>query len=121
MLSLTATGYVSGKPKIQSSDYGDSCTISVRCKGDSGKHAFYINAKFFGKKMATIEKYINDGDQVTVSGMVTMSKNGAKKDGSEYTSMYMNGSGFSLPVRANTAGAPAPNRPLPASDEDIPF
>lgn len=121
MLALTATGYVSGKPKIESGDYGESCTISIRTKGEGGKHGFYINAKFYGKRMATIEKYINDGDQVTVTGTVSLALEKAKKDGTKYTSVYMSGAGFTLPARGNLDDAPAPMRPLPASEEEVPF
>jgi hypothetical protein len=121
MLSLTATGYVSGKPKIESGDYGENCTISIRAKGDGGKHPFYVNAKFYGKRMATIEKYINDGDQVTVTGTVSMAIEKAKQDGAKYTCVYMNGAGFTLPARANLDSAPATMRPLPLSEEEVPF
>lgn len=121
MLALTTTGYVSGKPKIESGDYGESCTISIRTKGEGGKHVFYVNAKFYGKRMATIEKYINDGDQVTVTGTVSLAMEKAKKDGTKYTSVYMSGAGFTLPARANLDNAPAPMRPLPASGEEVPF
>jgi hypothetical protein len=122
MLSLTATGYVTGKPKIDSGDYGESCTIGLRCKGEGGKHVFYVNAKFFGKKMATIEKYINDGDQISVTGVVAMALEKTKKDGTKYTSVYMNGAAFSLPASKSTNDMPARDRPAPApSEEEVPF
>lgn len=121
MLALTATGYVTGKPKIESSDYGDFCNISLRCKGDGGKHVFYVNAKFYGKRMATIEKYINDGDQITVTGTVSQASEKTKKDGTKYSSVYMSGGGFTLPARGAGADAPAPNRPLPSDSNELPF
>lgn len=116
MLSLTATGYVTGKPKIESSDYGDNCVIGIRCKGDGGKHLFYVNARFYGKRMATIEKYINDGDMVTVTGTVSGAVEKAKKDGTKYTAVYLTGAGFTLPPSPR-ADAPAPK----ASEEEVPF
>jgi single-stranded DNA-binding protein len=97
MLALTATGYVTGKPQIESGDYGDSCSISLRTKGNSGKHQFYVNAKFYGKKMAVIEKYINDGNQVTVTGTIGAAIEKTRKDGTKYTAIYMTGSDFALP------------------------
>lgn len=123
MLALTATGYVTGKPKIESSDYGDSCTISIRCKGDSGKHVFYVNAKFFGKRMATIEKYINDGDQITVTGTVGLAVEKVKKDGTKYSQVYVSGAGFTLPARSNAPSAQGSPAPVMNNDEedDIPF
>lgn len=119
MLALTATGYVTGKPKIESGDYGDFCNLSIRCKGDGGKRVFYVNAKFYGKRMATIEKFINDGDQITVTGTVAESIEKAKKDGTKYVSLYMSGAGFTLPSRGS-ADAPAASRPL-ANDAEVPF
>jgi hypothetical protein len=122
MLALTASGYVTGKPKIESGDYGDFCNISLRCKGDGGKHVFYVNAKFYGKRMATIEKYINDGDQITVTGTVGVALEKAKKDGTKYSAVYLTGAGFTLAARSVPADAPAASRPLPASEDDeVPF
>jgi hypothetical protein len=118
MLSLTATGYVSGKPKIENSDYGDSISIGIRCKGEGGKNVFYVNAKFYGKKMGVIEKYINDGDQVTVAGMVSMATEKTKRDGTKYAQVYMTGSSFSIPPNPALKDAAAPLRPLPPSDEE---
>jgi hypothetical protein len=125
MLSLTATGYVSGKPKVESGDYGDSLTVGIRCKGDGGKNVFYVNAKFYGKRMGVIEKYINDGDQVTLTGTVSLMTEKTKKDGTKYAQVYMTGAGFSIPPNPALKDAAAPLRPLPASDDDddgeIPF
>jgi hypothetical protein len=124
MLSLTAVGYVSGKPRIENSDYGDSISIGIRCKGDGGKNVFYVNAKFYGKRMAPIEKFINDGDQVTLSGTISAVIEKTKKDGTKYSQFYMNGSGFSIPPNPSK-DAPAPLRPLRSSDEEeedeVPF
>lgn len=120
MLALTATGYVTGKPKIEDGEYGASCSVSIRCKGDGGKHVFYVNARFYGKRMTAIEKYINDGDQITLTGTVSQATEKAKKDGTKYTSVYMNGAGFTLPARGS-ADAPAAVRPLPVSEEEVPF
>jgi single-stranded DNA-binding protein len=121
MLALTATGYVSGQPKIENSDYGDSCTISIRCKGDGGKHIFYVNAKFYGKKMDPITKYIKDGDQVTVTGTVSLAKEKIKKDETRYTQVYMTGSGFTLPPHGSPIDGSAPRQSPQPSEEEVPF
>ena len=126
MISLTATGYVSGKPTIEKSDYGDSLSVGIRCKGDGGKNVFYVNAKFYGKRMAVIEKFISDGDQVTLTGTVGAMLEKTKKDGTKYAQVYMNGAGFSIPPQASTDDAPAPLRPLKSSasdleEEEVPF
>jgi hypothetical protein len=124
MLALTATGWVTGQPKIETNDYGDFCNISLRCKGDGGKHVFYVNAKFYGKRMDTITKYINDGDVITVTGTVGLAMEKAKKDGTKYSSVYMTGAGFTLPAKGSPADMPARQRPLPPSSEsedEIPF
>jgi hypothetical protein len=123
MLNLTATGYVTGKPTIQSSDYGDSCTIGLRCKGQGGKHVFYVNAKFFGKQMAVIEKFIEDGDQVTIACSLALAVEKTKKDGTKYSAFYGTGSNFSLPNRGQPqlAGAAKPASPAPPSEEEVPF
>jgi single-stranded DNA-binding protein len=122
MLNLSATGYVTGKPKIESGDYGDSCTIGLRCKGQGGKHVFYVNAKFYGKQMAVIEKYIEDGDQVTVAGTVALATEKTKKDGTKYSAVYMTGSGFSLPSRGQSQVMDSAKSAKPAvSSEEVPF
>lgn len=119
MIQLTAVGYVTGQPKIESGDYGESCTISIRAKGAGGKHTFFVNAKFFGKQMATIEKYINDSDQVTVSGTVGLvTEKTSQKDGSKYSCVYMNGSAFSLPPKERSSSGRSANSP---SEEEVPF
>lgn len=123
MLTLTAVGYVTGKPKIESSDYGESCNISLRCKGSNGKHMFYVNAKFYGKQMAVIERFIEDGDQITVSGTMSLATEKIKKDGTKYSSIYMNGSAFSLPPKERSGDlGDAPSRSYgPPSEEEVPF
>jgi single-stranded DNA-binding protein len=122
MLNLTATGYVSGKPKIESSDYGDSCTISIRCKCAGGKHMSYVNAKFYGKRMDVIEKYIDDGDQVTVAGSVALMVEKTKKDGTKYSAVYVNGSDFTLPNRGQSNLMDSAKKGKPASsEEELPF
>lgn len=121
MLSLVATGYVTGKPKIESSDYGDSCTIGIRVKGNNGKSLFYVNAKFYGKRMAVIEQYINDGAQVTVSGSITGTTEKTSKDGNKYTSIYMNGQDFTLPPSPEGANTRSSGKKSAPSDEEVPF
>jgi single-stranded DNA-binding protein len=122
MLNLSATGYVSGKPKIESGDYGDSCTISLRCKGKGGKHVFYVNAKFYGKQMAVIEKYIEDGDQVSVNGSVALAVEKTKKDGTKYSAIYMSGNDFCLPSRGQSdVMSGAKSKPQQPSEEEVPF
>lgn len=125
MLSLSATGYVTGKPKIQDGDYGAFTVISLRCKGDNGKHIFYVNAKFFGKRITAIEKYVNDGDQMTVCGTVSAAVEKVKKDSTKYTQIFMSGAGFALapPPSANSGpGKPAATSAASAEEEDdIPF
>lgn len=125
MLNLTAVGYVSGAPKIESGDYGESCTISLRCTGSDRKHVFYVNAKFYGKRMKVIEDYIQDGKQVTVTGSVRLAIEKAKKDGTKYTQVYMDGHDFTLPAREDSAvmsGAKSSRRSAPVpSEEEVPF
>lgn len=120
MLALTATGYVTGKPQIESGDYGDSLTISLRTKGNTGKHQFYVSAKFYGKKMSVIEKYVNDGDQVTVTGTIGAAIEKARKDGTKYTAIYMNGSDFTMPPRDEGKAMSQAKTPA-ASEDDIGF
>jgi hypothetical protein len=79
-------------------------------------------SKFYGKQMGVIEKYIEDGDQVTVACSVALAVEKTKKDGTKYSAIYGTGSAFSLPNRNQPqamtgakSGGPAP------SEEEVPF
>jgi single-stranded DNA-binding protein len=135
---LTITGYVTGDPAIQDGDYGRFIELNVRWKTGNGKQTHWAAAKIYGKKIEVAMKYIRDGDQVTISGVINSIKNKTKKDGTEYSQFYMDCAEFSIPPsERRDVGAPspasapvrtsaAPQRPLlqrqdPPDDDDIPF
>lgn len=127
MMAATFTGYVTGAPKTTDNEnYGPSCEVSIRCKTDNGKQQHFVNARFYGKKISTVEKYIKDGDQMTVSGSISSIMPKKKADGTEYVNIYMNTvATFSIPPspsgqsRSNQSFAQAP-APSP-EEEEIPF
>lgn len=97
MLSLTASGYVTGEVKIQDGDYGRTGVLGIRCKSANGKQSHFVNAVFYGKKIEVAQKYMEDGRQVTVVGSIKNIIPKEKKDGTKYVSIYMDVSEFTLP------------------------
>ena len=137
---FTTTGYVTGDPEIQDGDYGRFIELNVRWKTGNGRQTHWATAKVYGKKIEVATKYIRDGDQVTISGVINSIKNKTKKDGTEYCQFYMDCAEFSIPpseqkdvgapspASAPVRTSPAPQRPLlqrqdPPDDDDdsIPF
>jgi single-stranded DNA-binding protein len=106
MIFITATGYVTGDPKIQDGDYGKNITVSVRCKCKNTKQpAQYVNAVFYGKTIEVIQKYVEDGRQVTVAGAVKSIVPKEKKDGTKYSSIYLQGYEITLPENSTQSGS----------------
>lgn len=98
MISITAVGYVTGSPKSFSTKYGPGYEIVIRCKPVSRDKLVYVNARFYGNKGKAIERYIKDGQQVTIAGLVTLMEEKRKKDSTGYyTQVYVNGYEYSLP------------------------
>lgn len=127
MLSLTAAGYVTGTPKFEQGDRGDSVQLGIRCRCSGGKHTSFVNARFYGKRAKVIEEYIKDGDHIVLSGTISLILEKERKDGTKYSAVYINGADFTLPIRPDSEKAPASVRPLArqpvhdAIDEEIPF
>jgi len=127
MFSVAITGYVTGEVKVEQNDYGKRGALSLRVK--CGKQSHFFNCYFYGKKIEVAEKYMQDGRQVSVTGSVRAVTNKTKKDGTEYSSFFMDVSDFSFPERLDgeesysQASKPAA-RPEPEKvedDDDIPF
>jgi single-stranded DNA-binding protein len=120
---LTVTGYTTGEIKVEDGEYGKNATICIRAKSVSGKQTSFVNAVFYGKKIETLQKYVNqDGRQVTVSGGVKQIIEKTKKDGSKYYAIYMEGYQFSIP-EMNGPGEEkyANSKRSSVSDEDVAF
>lgn len=110
MIFITATGYVTGDPKIQDGDYGKNITVSVRCKCKNTKQPTqYINAVFYGKTIEVIQKYVEDGRQVTIAGAVKSIVPKEKNDGTKYSNIYLQGYEITLPENNMQTGAKAMN------------
>jgi single-stranded DNA-binding protein len=131
MLAITASGYVTGEVKVQDGEYGRSATLGIRCKTGNGKQTHFVNAVFYGKKIETAQKYLEDGRQVTVVGTVKSIMQKKKKDGTEYVAMYVDVQEFTLPEMKSSEesyAAASRSRKAVASipdqaneDDDIPF
>jgi single-stranded DNA-binding protein len=116
MLTITASGYITGEPKIEDTEYGKRATVTIRSKTTNGKQTHYINAVFYGKRIETVSNYMADGRQVTIIGSVRQISGKKKKDGTDYSSIYMDASDFTLPERNN--GDPDRRKPI---DEEVAF
>ena len=101
MLTLVANGYVTGEVKVEDGDYGKRAVVSIRSKTTNGKQTHYVNATFYGKKIDTVSKFMEDGRQVTIVGSVKTILPKKKKDGTEYVAFYMDATDFTLPERQN--------------------
>lgn len=126
MLSITANGYVTGEVKVQDGEYGRNGVVGIRCKTGNGKQSHYVNAVFYGKKIETAQKYLEDGRQVTVVGSIKSIAPKKKKDGTDYVAMYVDVQEFSLPeMKSSEEGYAAANRSRKAvasiPDEDVAF
>lgn len=123
MLGLTATGYISGDLKIEDGDYGKRGIISLRCNAGNKKEIHYVNATFFGKKIEIAQKYLEDGRQVTILGLIKAMIPKQKKDGTKYLSIYMDAYDFSFPEMKSEEGYAATARKAVASipDDDLGF
>lgn len=101
MFNLTATGYVTGEVKIEDGEYGKRGILTIRARTATGKQTHFINATFYGKKIDVVQKYMEDGRQVAVSGVVKNMMGKKSKNGDDYCSIYMDCTDFSLPERQN--------------------
>lgn len=119
MLTLVASGYVTGEAKIEDTDYGKRCIASIRSKTTNGKEVHFINATFYGKKIETVSQYFEDGRQVTIVGSVKSVLPKKKKDGTSYVAVYMDATDFTVPERQDIEGGYKGK--APAGDEDVAF
>ena len=103
MLTITASGFITGEPKVEDTEYGKRATVTIRSKTTNGKQTHFINAVFYGKRIETVSKYMADGRQVTIIGSVKQISGKKKQDGTDYSSIYMDASDFSLPEKNNEA------------------
>lgn len=99
MLTLVANGYITGDVKVEDGDYGKRAVVSIRSRTTNGKQSHYINATFYGKKIETVSKYMEDGRQVTIVGSVKTILPKKKKDGTDFVAIYMDATDFTLPER----------------------
>lgn len=121
MFHLTVSGYTSGELKVEDSDYGKRGTLSLRASIPGKKQQnHYVNAVFYGKKIETAQKYIQDGRQITITGQVRTILCKRRKDESEYVSIYVDVSEFTLPERLDTESSGSPMK-KGASDDDMGF
>jgi len=118
MLAITANGYVTGELKIQDGDYGKSAVLGIRCKSGNGKQTHFVNATFYGKKIETVTKFMEDGRQVTLVGSVKNIAQKKKKDGTEYVAVYMDATDFTIPERQ---GQEMPSRSQAPAADEMPF
>lgn len=113
MLSLIASGYVTGEVKVEDTEYGKRGTVSIRAKTTNGKQTHYINASFYGKKIDTAVKYMEDGRQISIIGSVKAVVPKKKKDGTDFSAIYMDATDFTIPEKqggeAMTAPTPSPS------------
>jgi single-stranded DNA-binding protein len=126
MLAITASGYVTGELKVQDGDYGKSGILGIRCKSSNGKQTHFVNAVFYGKRIETAQKYLEDGRQVTVVGTIKSIVPKKKKDGTDYVAMYVDVQEFTLPeMKSSEEGYASASRSRKAvaniEDEDVPF
>lgn len=121
MLSLVANGFVTGEVKVEDGEYGKRATVSIRSKTTNGKQTHYVNATFYGKRIDTVVKYMEDGRQVTIIGSVKTITPKKKKDGTDYVAIYMDGNDFSLPERQSGNESYRPKSNNSASEDDVAF
>lgn len=130
MLTLVANGYVTGEVKAEETDYGRRAVVSIRAKTTNGKQSHFVNATFYGKKIETVTKFMEDGRLVTIVGSVKTIANKTKKDGTEYVAIYMDATDFTLPERQSeeqmpsqrrSTSAPTRNQPQEPDEDDVPF
>lgn len=119
MLTLVASGYVTGEVKVEDGDYGKRGIVSIRAKTTNGKQTHYINATFYGKKIETASRFFEDGRQVTLVGSVKSVVPKKKKDGTDYVAVYMDATDFTVPERQDIEGGYKGK--APAGDEDVAF
>lgn len=117
MLSLVAGGYVTGEVKVEDGDYGKRGVVSLRCKTTNGKQTHYVNATFYGKKIDTVVRFMEDGRQVSIVGSVKNITPKKKKDGTDYVAIYMDASDFTIPEQQGGEGMTAPS----PSPSEMPF
>lgn len=115
MFTLTVSGFVTGEVKREESEYGKRGILTVRAKTASGKQSHYVNATFYGKRIDTVEKFMEDGRLVSISGVVKNMTPKKKKDGTDYIAIYMDGCDFSLPERQSAESGYA------SKEDDVPF
>jgi single-stranded DNA-binding protein len=115
MLTITASGFITGEPKVEDGEYGKRATVTIRAKTTNGKQTHYINAIFYGKRIETVTRYMADGRQVSIVGAVKAIMGKKKKDGTEYSSVYMDAYDFTLPEKLDSDPGQA------SSSSDVPF
>lgn len=119
MLSLVANGFVTGEVKVEDGEYGKRAVVSIRSKTTNGKQTHYVNASFYGKKIDTVVKFMEDGRQVTIVGSVKAISPKKKKDGTDYAAVYMDATDFSLPERQGSGESYKPR--AASTEEEVPF
>jgi hypothetical protein len=104
MFFITATGPVIGDPNLHDGDNGRYVEFTVKSKLRT--KSVYITARFYGRKIQTIMRYIRNCDQITVAGQVlAIVEKVRAKDQMKYCQIYIAGADNSLPP-VKTDGIP---------------
>lgn len=96
MFFITATGTVIGDPEFEDGERGRFVKLTIKTKLRT--KSVYITARFYGRRIETIKRYIRNCDQVTIAGQVlAVVEKVRQKDQMKYCQIYVAGADNSLP------------------------
>lgn len=114
MISASFDGYVTKQPIVVDGENGRYVDITLRV-ATAGQEVHYVSSRFYGRKIAPVEKFINNGDYITMSGCVTsISERRKKESGGKYCQIYLKDACYTLPPKL--AGEAQFRPALPAAD-----
>lgn len=111
MLSISCDGYVRNHPKKEQTSVGQYIELSIRV-AILGDKVAYVTSRFYAKKIWPVERFIKNGDYITMSGMVTGVRERKTKDGKDtYTEIYLKDACYTLPPYSGDGGSYRPSLP----------
>lgn len=103
-IAATFDGYVVCDPELQDGEYGRQIHIILKVSL-GGREVHFVEARFFGRKIALIQDYVKAGDYMTMTGAVSRIVQRQRRDGIKCCHLYLRDAFITLPPKMGAAPA----------------
>jgi hypothetical protein len=100
-IAATFDGYVIADPQVEEGAYGRYVRLTLKVR--LGREVHYVEARFYGSKIAPLMDYVHAGDYMTMSGSVSGIMPRERKDGLKCCHIYLREAFFTFPPKMGFA------------------